>query len=319
MKDILSKIIFGELIIREYVTVFTTDDQINERVYLQTDARMIDISLNHWLLCLDPVVFGIWIPSEANISPLSFQSVFKIYVADSDSDIKKSRSCLLSVLTLEYIDKIEEEDGVFLLLKPVKCGIRYLNYLKILLIYFNHYKKPGLSLSKFKFLVSSFSYPRKVRLVSFGKEKEDYNIFPMDFAGDIASSGRFVFGLRHTNRSMPGIISAKKLVVSDCSSEYRSIIYELGKHHLATPSTPDTLPFKILETGQFGFYVPEWVDSYREIRIDKTMNLGSHMLFWGKSINEKKMRVSDAHLYHIHFLLYFHQKRKGSTYPTAPD
>ena len=34
------------------------------------------------------------------------------------------------------------------------------------------------------------------------------------------------------------------------------------------------------------------------------------MLLWGEIVNEKILRQSSGNLYHIHFLLYYHQKLK---------
>ena len=89
----------------------------------------------------------------------------------------------------------------------------------------------------------------------------------------------------------------------------------MGKHHGGAPPSPDLLPFKVEPTENFRFEIPEWADSYKEIQILKTKNLGSHMLLWGEILHEKKLRESSGNLYHIHFLLYYHQKLKAADYP----
>ena len=85
--------------------------------------------------------------------------------------------------------------------------------------------------------------------------------------------------------------------------------------HGLTPPALDSLPFKVIESEKFGFDIPEWIFSYKEVEILKTINLGSHMLLWGKVMNEKKIKPSTGNLFHIHFLQYLHQKRKGNNYP----
>jgi hypothetical protein len=137
----------------------------------------------------------------------------------------------------------------------------------------------------------------------------------MDLTGEPGQTNRFAFGLRHTNLAISKIIDSKKMVKSDVSFEYKDIIYQLGKHHGSLPPPLDALPFPVMETEQFGFYIPSWVEKYREIEIIKTVNLGSHMLLWGKSTNEKILKSPLGHLFHIHFLLYIYQQRRGLNYP----
>ena len=59
MKKLIRNILFGAEPVSEYCTV-TTGPEINERVFLRLGNRDIDVSQRHWLLCLDPIVFGIW-------------------------------------------------------------------------------------------------------------------------------------------------------------------------------------------------------------------------------------------------------------------
>jgi hypothetical protein len=71
----------------------------------------------------------------------------------------------------------------------------------------------------------------------------------------------------------------------------------------------------LIESESFGFPIPAWANSYKEIQIVKTMNLGSHMLLWGEEIHERKLTEPTGHLFHVHFLHYLHQKKKGLDYP----
>jgi hypothetical protein len=139
----------------------------------------------------------------------------------------------------------------------------------------------------------------------------------MDLQGEMPGTNKYVFGLRHTNITLSRIIDTKKLVVSECSSENKDAIYELGKHHGSTPPSIDSLPFTLKPTHHYGFYVPGWVDGYKEIRILKTMNLGSHMLLWGESDDIHGLPDPSGHLFHIHFLLYLLQRKTGHDYPLA--
>jgi flavin reductase (DIM6/NTAB) family NADH-FMN oxidoreductase RutF len=142
-------------------------------------------------------------------------------------------------------------------------------------------------------------------------------MFPMDLLGDIESSGRYVFGLRHSNVTLEKIITTGKLVVSEVASEYKDIIYQLGKHHSSSPPPLRSLPFELVKTENFGFYVPAWTECYKEIKILNTIDLGSHMLLWGKVENTQFLNPCQDHLFLIHFFQYMRLKQEHSDYSLA--
>ena len=122
------------------------------------------------------------------------------------------------------------------------------------------------------------------------------------------------FGLRRSNTALPKIIGKGKIVVSEVSFKYKNIIYELGKHHSINPPLPDSLPFKLLQTNNFSFYIPQWADSYKEIKVLRKLDLGSQMLLWGEVMNEEALKSSEGNLFHIHFLYYLYQQNKKQSY-----
>jgi len=313
MKSLLRKIIFGDAAIREYATI-TISDKIREKVYLKIGATTKDISQSHWLLCLDPIVFGIWIENSESTGLIDANGEYKMYFTNPPGYTGKNiKANVVADLTLDVFDKIIEKEGILLLLKLRKSRIYHINFIKAHLLFLKYYKKPQLSFTKLKFFASAYSYPRRVRIISF-KQNEYYNIFPMDLLGDIRHHNKYVFGLRHTNITLPKIVESKKLVVSEVSYQHKDIIYQLGSHHSTNTPPVEQLPFKVIKSKNFGFYIPEWVDSYKEINIVKTINLGSHMLLWGEVLDECLLKSSTGHLYHIHYLLYLYQKRKHLEY-----
>ncbi len=306
MKKFLRNILVGDIPISEYSTV-RVEGMINERVWLSVGGSLIDISTTHWLLCLNPVVFGIWFAKD-DIKHFDNQGEYRMYFKDSEKN-----AATVAVLKLDFFSKIGENDGTLFLLKLAEATIRHLNYIRTRLIFYRYYRKPEQDFRKLKSYSAAYSYPRRVRIISF-KEGSWFNIFPMDLVGDIPHSRRYVFGLRHTNVTLARMIETKKMAVSEVPFEYKDVIYQLGKHH-REPLSEGSLPFSILQSEIYDFPIPEWADSYKEIRIVDTMNLGSHMLLWGEEINEKILHVPRQHLFHIHFLHYLHQKRKGLHYP----
>jgi len=302
MKKFLRHIMTGGMPVSEYSTV-TVPIRIHEKVMLEVKGHTMDISTVHWLLCLQPVIFGIWFSKEHVNTYAKQHSVYKIIFKDSEKHNKTTAD-----LRLEYFTEIAEGDGILLLLRLSKASVHHIHLIRTRYLFYRHYKKPEQDFQILKSFAAAYSYPRRVRLISFSD-----NIFPMDLVGDIPDTKRYVFGLRHTNISLPGIMETKKLVVSEVPYHYKDVIYQLGKHHQKRLLDFPVL-FDFVESEIFGFPVPDWCNSYKEIRIVKTISLGSHMLLWGEEINEKSLNASMGHLFHIHFLHFLHQKKLGNAY-----
>src|SRR5262249_52130056 len=133
----------------------------------------------------------------------------------------------LAEARLEPLERIEDRGGCLLLFRLVSCQVHHLSAFKTRMLYSKYYKRPGLSFEKLTAFATAYSYPRKVRIVSF-REDNYYNIFPMDLLGDISQAGRYVFGLRHTNVALSRIIREKRIVVSEVPSGSKETIYRLG-------------------------------------------------------------------------------------------
>jgi hypothetical protein len=219
-------------------------------------------------------------------------------------------------LTLTFFNRIDENTGSLILLKLDKSQIHHLHPFKARLLYHKYYKKPQFTFEALKAFASAYSYPRRVRLISFN-QGDYYSIFPMDLLGEIPQANRFAFGLRHTNVALSKIMETRKLVVSNVGFEHKDTIYRLGSHHSTLPPPVDQLPFKVSSSETFNFYVPEWADDYTEINLLKTVNLGSHMLLWGEVQNKCILKPATSHLFHIHYLLHLYQKRNQFEYPVV--
>ncbi|HLZ88514.1 MAG TPA: hypothetical protein VKQ52_14770, partial [Puia sp.] len=107
----------------------------------------------------------------------------------------------------------------------------------------------------------------------------------------------------------------RRIVVAEAPAKYKPMIYQLGRNHSAAPPPLNELPFGTVQTREFGFFVPEWVESYKEITIDKTLDLGSHMLLCGQWHDDVQLKPATPRLHHIHFLHFLYLKGRGLTYP----
>jgi hypothetical protein len=314
MKNMIRKFLFGDTPITEYATV-TVPQSVRERVYLTAGHKTLDLSDRHWLLSLEPVVLGFWILPEDGLSSGDLgQDVSVHFTEMARLDTSTGGIEKLARMKLVFLGMINEDSGTLYLFRLQQTRIFHISPLRSLILYYKYYRKPRLSYAKLKSFAAAYSYPRRVRLISF-REEAYYNIFPMDLLGPIPSGNHFVFGLRHTNRSLEKIIRTGRILVSEFPASKKEIIYSLGKHHSSAPPALDQLPFSVRTSEEFGFYFPDWVEAYVEVRIKKTINLGSHMLLWGEWTREKRFSPPAAQLFHIHFLLYLHQLEKRMNYP----
>jgi hypothetical protein len=313
MSQLLDKILTGGIPVREYSTVII-GDEARERVYLDTGGVVRDISLHHWLLCLEPLIFGVWIAEDDSLPAPAAGNDCRMYFAPSAQTVGRLiRKHSVATVRLDYFDKVQEEGGCLYLVRIRTTALHHLNWLKTRFLFFKYYKKPNLPFARYASYITGFSYPRQVRLISC-REEGYYNIFPMDLVGEIRPGHTFVFGLRHTNIALAKIILCRKMVVAEVPAAKKDMIYALGKHHSTAAPAVDKLPFPVFCSEELGFYLPEWVESYKEITIRGTMNLGSHMLLWGEWTKEVPVNSPSPHLYHIHFLQYLHQRGRGEEY-----
>lgn len=319
IKNLLSSwfrhLLVGKTEIREFSTV-GIGDTVGEKVYLQTEGLLIDVTSNQWMLGLEPLTFGIWIEDEAYKAILEKKSGYTIYfrrvAPERPADVSRGA---LAIAELTYFDRIDDEKGTLFLLQISKSHIHHVSGLKARLLYQKFYRKPNLTFEKLKAVVTAYSYPRRVRVISFQAGTEYNYIFPMDLLGDIRQSGRYLLGMRHSNQVLKKIVDVKKIVVSEFPALHKPTIYKLGRNHSANPPALHELPFAVLPTSRFGFFVPEWVESYKEITLLKTVDIGSHMLLFGEWSEDRVLKPSTPRLHHIHFLHFLQQQRRGEGYP----
>jgi hypothetical protein len=299
------KMLSGESVIREFSTV-GIDDNIRERVYLDMGAQVLDVSGNQWLIALDPRVIGIWLSGTEKEELASRKC--RLCFRDGQDD--------LAVVDLIFFNAVAENDGTLFLFQVTHSDIRHIHLLKARLLYWKFYRKPGVDFERLKAVAAAYTYPRRVRIISFRLD-EDYNyIFPMDLLGDLRAQKRYLLGMRHSNAVLRNIMDVKKIVVSEVPAEYKWQIYKLGRNHSAAPPPIAELPFGVVTTREFGFLIPDWAESYKEIHIRRALDLGSHMLLWGQWDEDIILKDATPRLHHIHFLHFLHQKKDGAAaYP----
>ena len=306
---LFGKMLSGETVIREFSTV-GIDDNIREKVFLGAGARLLDVSGSQWLVGLDPRVIGIWLEGDERDGlerdereGMDPGEKYRLYFKDGRDE--------LAAIDLSFFDTIREHDGTLFLFRVTHSDIHHIPAVKARLLYWKFYRKPGVDFERLKAVAAAYTYPRRVRIISFRLD-EDYNyIFPMDLLGDLRGPKRYLLGMRHSNTVLKRIMDVKKIVVSEVPAEYKWQIYKLGRNHSAAPPPVSELPFGVVSTRDFGFLIPDWAESYKEINIRHTQDLGSHMLLWGEWKEDIILKTATPRLHHIHFLHFLRQKKDG--------
>jgi len=298
MNGLVKKIFFRK--VDQIKTFFITRlpaNGIEEKVFLEKNGLRIDISAQHGMICLDPFCMAAWLPQEeiALFNPKQVNICFK-------KDDKLNASIGVSL-----IEMIPTPKGALLLYRVEKVKNYQLSILHRLALFAYFLRSKKNTYYSRKVISAFYSYPRNIIVVSY--QDEDYcNIFPMDIHGYIAQEDMYILGLRTTNITLDKILKAKKVVVCDTDSVDIDTVYALGKHPSAAPTPKEQLPFGTNNSELFGFPVPDFAGSYKEIEIISNKKMGYHMLMVGKVVNKKQIRQHTESLYHIGFL----QFQKGN-------
>jgi hypothetical protein len=289
--SLIRKLFFKNNKVTTFCITRLTAGEVQEKVFLKKGKYKTDITKHHGMICLDPFCMTVWLPAdEANtIDPQTATILFE------------NNSHLNAAIEVSLIEKKPTEHGVLFLYSIGTVKNYQLTFLHRLLLlrYFLRSKKN--TYRHRKVISALYSYPRNIIIVSY-KDDSYYNIFPMDIRSYIEEEKLYLLGLRTTNVTLEKILNAEKVVVCDTDTVDINTVYTLGKHPSADPTKINDLPFKVTESEKFGFYIPDFTGSYKEIWIIDHKKMGYHMLMIGKVINEKQLKPNPASLYHVGFL-----------------
>lgn len=298
MSGLVKKIFFRKAsTIRTFFITRLPADGIEESVFLEKDGYSIDISKQHGMICLDPFCMAAWVKHEqiGLFNPQNVSIQFR----------KEER--LSASIQASLIEMVATTNGALLLYRIEKAKNHQLSALHRLALFAYFLRSKKNTYYSRKVISALYSYPRSIILVSY-QDDDYYNIFPMDIHGYIAHEDMYILGLRTTNITLNKILEAKKVVVCDTDTVGIDTVYALGKHPSVSPTPKSELPFGLNSSELFGFPVPDFVGSYKEIEIISHKKMGYHMLMVGKVVNKKQLKQNPQSLYHVGFL----QFQKGN-------
>jgi len=290
---LLNKIFFNGTKIQTFAITRLSAEEVEERVFLKNGIESFDISRHHAMICLDPFCVAAWLPNE---------DLNLFDPATASMQFTKGNKLNASI-KVSLIEKIATGHGALLLYKIDKAKNYQLSPLHRLMLFGHFLRSKKNTYHHRKTISALYSYPRNIIIVSY-KDDDYYNIFPMDIHGYIEEEGLYILGLRTTNVTLNKILAAKKVVICDTDSVDIKTVYDLGKHSSKEPTKIEDMPFTTTKSEQFGFYIPDFVGSYKEIEIIQHKKMGYHMLMVGKVVNLKKIKPKSSSLYHVGFLQY---------------
>ncbi len=298
MNTLIRKLFFKGTKIKTFFISRFADGLVEEKVFLKNGKYQFDVSKHQGMICLDPFCIAAWLPNSE--MDLMNDKCTKI-------QFKKGQKLNASI-EVSLIEKIATVNGALLLYKIERVKNYQLNPLHRLVLFAYLLRSPKNTYYSRKVISALYSYPRSIIIVSY--QDENYcNIFPMDIHSFIAEEGLYLLGLRTTNVTLNKILEAKKVVVCDTDTVDINTVYGLGKHSSTSPTPKEQMPFGTKASEQFGFPVPDFSGSYKEIEIIESRAMGYHTLMIGKVVNYKKIKPQPASFYHVGFLQF-----QGSNY-----
>ena len=309
----------------QFIAASIHPDDIREKVYLKINnsGKLIDVSLVHSPLCLEPLIIGVKIIDRKLIEDAkTFELHYTLNNESLPSSNDSSQQDLLAKMFLIYHNYVEICEGVGLLMLKVKRTKLYqLSRIKrnmLNLYLYLHYLRKGNkhSIKYLNNMCSLYSYPRKV-ILNIVRSSSHFNIFPMDFIANFNKEKIILLGLNTENRSLNEIFNIRKMLVADISSENKNIAYGFADHHKKEILESENFPYKFIDSEILKLPVPDFVIGYKEIELERHIKLGSHYLLICKVFNERELRPDEPHLYNTHTIHHLHLSNKGLSYTTV--
>ena len=163
-------------------------------------------------------------------------------------------------------------------------------------------------------LMTIYICPRPVVLVSVS-ETTHSNIFPMDLIGSLEHEC-FTLALRTTSISVPTMVAARRIAISGIGAEHKDAVYGLGEHHRKEFADWDSLRFPTRLTPAFGIPAIASALRIRELAIEHSETIGSHMFFVCRIVSDCQL-ANGAQLHHTAGFYQEFRSRRGVPFASA--
>lgn len=158
-----------------------------------------------------------------------------------------------------------------------------------------------------------FNAPRPVVLVSHERDGQG-NLFPMDLVGE-AGSPCFLLGLHRTSPAIEAMAAAGRLAISTVPLSWKKTVFGLGRNHRDAVVDWASLPFPTVPSAS-GIPVPAGALTVREVRIERVVEAGSHVLFVTTTVGLER-RSDGLQMCHTHGFYQMYLRGQGRPLPIA--
>jgi flavin reductase (DIM6/NTAB) family NADH-FMN oxidoreductase RutF len=300
----------------QYAAVGLRDPQNLVTVLLHGLGKPLDVTRNNVVVALRPLTIGVMLPADA----ASTRSSSPLCALEFREQAARKR--LMGSIALRQTQDLTLPGHTFRLFEQKGCENRCLPALQLWLYHrleerqarrrqreqpYNFQLVP----SDLRALLVFYICPRPVSLVTV-VDGERANTFPMDLIGP-TDSPWFSMALRLSSPAVALIERSRRLAVASIPVSYKTIAYELGKHHSRASIDWTTLPFRTVPSTEYRLPVPEASIGVREVHVEECRPIGSHMLFITSVARESALDAApdSLQLFHIHGAYRQHLRRRG--------
>ncbi len=281
-----------------WVCVGHPDPQSQLQLFLETSSGTFDVTRNHAIVALRPLTVAV----GAEDSQLSaFNASIPRFV------IREPGGAVLGRINLQPAQFLPVDSGHICLFRTrtgrnlcVPAWQRESTYL---------YERLKMSREKPSQILQMtpsdlfnmwilHDVPRPVHLVSYGGMTQG-NMFPMDLLGPL-SAATFVLSMHSTSPAIPLWQNGCRIAVSAVPLRYKPPVYAMGKNHRLEFLDPSDLPVPLVPSPAYQIPVPDEALSVRELTIDQSLDLGSHVLFVARSTRRTDKSTGEPLMCHVH-------------------
>ncbi len=291
----LRRLTFGSLPITDYLAIGVPSN-LDSRAQWQIGSERLEV--RSAFVMYDPPLVAIDL--EDKPLPIDLRSTSSRLTFSDDGQQE-----VLGTMKLPADTEIELNQGSFLVYRIADSELilgslqnRLINNILFRRLKKNHHNfLSHFNPTVYRIISNFFLHPRQVRLLTLQGENGSLLQFPLDLF--MRTSEQAFFGLRKTNEAVAQLKIGTRLCLSDVASDYRGIIYRLGKFGGNEEDAPDWVA-----SEEFGLSLPSIFNHYLELEIVETFPFDHQNLFQARILNEVSAENARLALAHIQRLRY---------------
>jgi flavin reductase (DIM6/NTAB) family NADH-FMN oxidoreductase RutF len=285
----LKRIILGPSDFPQQCVVGLNDPQSEITVWLHGLGTPLDVTSNHLMACGAPFIIGIGFEGDEKTLPTgSSRLSLRFHERGGDQQLLGEIGLRYeSTLTVgpQHLCLFQIRNYRNYCLSKPRLWAHYLQYARMR--HGIHHSDVPITACEVHAMIVFYICPRPVVLVSV-EDGDARNMFPMNLMGPIGN-GYFAFALNSTRAVAPLVQRAGRIALSTVPLEQARMVCQLGGNHKKPSIEWNELKFPTSPSSTIGVQVPEFALRVREMQVEATRRIGSHTLFFAKTIQEDRL------------------------------